>query len=73
MELNINEHYIILNQRLLHDMVTGKNDKDDTVYYTVEDDLIKNYYAEINDAPGSISGMMTAMELSETLLFSQFE
>lgn len=72
-ELNINEHYIILNQLLLQEMVTGGIDKVATLYYTTENDLIDNYYADINDAPGQISGMMAAMELCETLLFSQFE
>lgn len=73
MDLHINIEYVMLNQNLLHDMVTGKIDKDDTVYYTMENNLIDNYYADINEVPGQISGMMTAMELSETLLNSQFK
>ncbi|WP_020006233.1 hypothetical protein [Salinicoccus albus] len=73
MDLHINEHYIMLNQQLLHDMVTGKIDKDDTVYYTMENELINNYYSDINAVPGQMAGMMTAMELSETLLNSQFK
>ena len=68
MDLHINEDYIFLN----HDMVTGEIDRDDTVYYTTSDGLIDNYYADINDAPGQVAGMMTAFELSETLLNSQF-
>lgn len=72
MDLHINEDYIFLNQYLLHDMVTGEIDKDDTVYFTMKDGLIDNYYADINDVPGQVAGMMTAFELSETLLNSQF-
>lgn len=73
MDLHINIEYVMLNQNLLHDMVTGKIDKDDIVYYTMENNLIDNYYADINAASGQIAGMMTAMELSETLLHSQFK
>ncbi|AKG74411.1 hypothetical protein [Salinicoccus halodurans] len=72
MDLHINIEYVMLNQNLLHDMVTGKIDKDGTVYYTMENDLIDNYYVDINAVPGQVAGMMTAMELSETLLSSQF-
>lgn len=73
MELHINVAYILLNQNLLHDMVTGKIDRDDTVYYTMKNNQIDNYYADINDVPGQVAGMLTAFELSETLLNSQFK
>jgi len=73
MELHINVAYIMLNQNLLHDMVTGEIDRDDTVYYTMKNDQIDNYYADINDVPGQVAGMLTAFELSETLLNSQFK
>lgn len=72
MELHINVAYILLNQNLLHDMVTGKIDRDDTVYYTMKNNQIDNYYADINAVPGQVAGMLTAFELSETLLNSQF-
>ncbi|AKG74183.1 hypothetical protein [Salinicoccus halodurans] len=72
MELHINVAYILLNQNLLHDMVTGNIDRDDTVYYTMKNNQIDNYYADINDVPGQVTGMLTAFELSETLLNSQF-
>lgn len=54
-------------------MVTGKIDRDDTVYYTMKNNQIDNYYADINDVPGQVAGMLTAFELSETLLNSQFK
>lgn len=72
MELHINVAYILLNQNLLHDMVTGKIDRDNTVYYTMKNNQIDKYYADINDVPGQVAGMLTAFELSETLLNSQF-
>lgn len=73
MELHINEDYIMLNQRLQYEILSGKIDKEQTVYYTMKNDLINEYYVDINDAPGPIAGMLRAMDLSETLFVSQFK
>lgn len=72
MDLHINMLYVMLNQNLLQDMVAEKIDKDDTIYYTMKNGLIDNYYADINKVPGLLAGMMTAMELSRELATSQF-
>ncbi|WP_411842102.1 hypothetical protein [Salinicoccus sp. HZC-1] len=72
MELHINEDYIMLNQRLQHQIMTGKIDKADTMYVTMENGLVDDYYADINDVPGQVAGMMTALELSRELFKANF-
>ncbi len=73
MRLNINEHYVILNHKLQQAIVSGKIDKYQPLYYTMENGLIVDYYTDLNDVPGAVAGMLNAIELSETLLISHFE
>ncbi|MFB9861043.1 hypothetical protein ACFPFV_09355 [Salinicoccus siamensis] len=73
MKLNINEHYVMLNHKLQQAMVADEIDKYQPPYYTMENDLIFDYYTDLNDVPGAVAGMLNAIELSETLLVSHFE
>lgn len=71
--LNINEDYVMLNQKLLHEITSKKIDADQTVYYTIENDLIHDYYVDINEAQGPIAGMLPALDLAALLFAGNFK